>query len=52
MFALNTVALKKESNDTMETNQKTSIIDPIKTKDLDLNFVAEIKQQSGVNISR
>ncbi len=36
----------------MEINQKTSNIDPIKLKDLDLNFAAEIKEKSGVNISR
>lgn len=36
----------------METHKNTSITDPIKTKDLDLNFAGEIKQQSGVNINR
>jgi heterodisulfide reductase subunit C len=36
----------------METSQKTSTVVPIKTKDLDLNFVAEVKEKSGVNISK
>jgi len=36
----------------MVKNKNTALIEPIKTKDQDLNFSEEIKQKSGVNISR
>ena len=36
----------------METNKNSSLIAPVKTKDLDLNFSAQIKQQHGVDINR
>jgi heterodisulfide reductase subunit C len=35
----------------METNQNSSLIAPVKTKDLDFNFAAEIKQKHGVDIN-